>query len=51
MRDQASDLWEQLELVSELESALRDTVDWGKIYRLEKLVLLHLAGRNNCGAI
>ena len=28
--DQASDLWQQLELGSELESDLRDTVDWGK---------------------
>ena len=28
--DQASDLWEQLELASELESDLRDTVDWGR---------------------
>ena len=28
--DQASDLWQQLELTSELESDLRDTVDWGK---------------------
>ena len=28
--DQASDLWQQLELPSELESDLRDTVDWGK---------------------
>ena len=28
--DQASDLWQQLELVSELESDLQDTVDWGK---------------------
>ena len=27
--DQASDLWQQLELASELESNLRDTVDWG----------------------
>ena len=26
---QASDLWQQLELTSELESDLRDTVDWG----------------------
>ena len=25
-----SDLWQQLELASELESDLRDTVDWGK---------------------
>ena len=28
--DQASDLWQQLELASELRSDLRDTVDWGK---------------------
>ena len=26
--DQASDLWRQLEVASELESDLRDTVDW-----------------------
>ena len=26
--DQASDLWQQLELASELEADLRDTVDW-----------------------
>ena len=28
--DQVSDLWQQLELSSELESDLEDTVDWGK---------------------
>ena len=28
--DQASDLWQQLELASELESDLRDTADWCK---------------------
>ena len=28
--DQISDLWQQLELASELESDLRDTVDWGR---------------------
>ena len=28
--DWASDLWQQFELASELESDLRDTVDWGK---------------------
>ena len=28
--DWASDLWQQLRLASELESDLRDTVDWGK---------------------
>ena len=36
--DQASDLWQQLELASELESDLRDTVGWGLlISMLEKL--------------
>ena len=28
--DQAYDMWQHLELASELESDLRDTVDWGK---------------------
>ena len=28
--DQAFDLWQQLELASELESDLHDTLDWGK---------------------
>ena len=28
--DQASDLWQQLESTSELESDLRDTVDWDR---------------------
>ena len=28
MCDQASDLWQQLELASEYESELQDTVDW-----------------------
>ena len=28
--DQVSDLWQQRELASELESDLRDTVDWGR---------------------
>ena len=28
--DQTSDLWKQLELASELEFDLRDTVDWGR---------------------
>ena len=28
--DQASDLWQQLELASELESDLRDTLNWGR---------------------
>ena len=29
--DQASDMWQQLELASELESNLGDTVDWCRI--------------------
>ena len=28
--DQAPDLWQQLELVSDLESDLKDTVDWAR---------------------
>ena len=28
--DQASDLWQQLELISELEFDLQDLVDWGR---------------------
>ena len=27
--DEASDLWQQLEVASKLEFDLRDTVDWG----------------------
>ena len=46
--DQASDLWQQLELASELESDLRDTVDWGKkwllISMLGKLSWFRLTG-------
>ena len=33
--DQASDLWQQLELASELESDLKDTADWGKKWLLD----------------
>ena len=28
--DQESDLWQQLELASELKSSLRGTVEWGR---------------------
>ena len=31
----ASDLWQQLELVSELQSDLRDTVDWGRKWLID----------------
>ena len=34
-REQASDLWQQLELASELESDLRDTVDWGRMWLVD----------------
>ena len=40
--DQASDLWQQLELASELlESDLRDTVDWGRKWIISMLVKLN----------
>ena len=46
--DQASDLWQQLELASELESDLRVIVDWGRsgllISVLEKLSWFCLTG-------
>ena len=53
--DQASDLWQQLELASELESDLQDAVDWGKKYLVNfiagktQLVLFDLS--NNTGSI
>ena len=46
--DRASDLWQQLELASELESDLRDMVDWGKKWLVDfnagKLSWLRLTG-------
>ena len=33
--DQPSDLWQQLDLVSELESDLRDTVDWSRTWLVD----------------
>ena len=53
--DRASDLWQQLELASELEFDLRDTVDWGKRWLVDfnaektQLVLFHQS--NNNGSI
>ena len=53
--DQASDLWQQLELASELESDLRYTVDWGRKWFVDfnagktQLVLFDLS--NDTGAI
>ena len=44
--DQASDLWQQLELASELESDLRDIVDWGKkwLVDFDAGKMFHLTG-------
>ena len=53
--DQTSDLWQQLELASELESDLRDTVDWGKKWLFDfsagKIRLVSFDWPNNTGAI
>ena len=54
-RDQASDLWQQLELASELEFDLRDTVDWCRKWLLNfnagKTQLVSFDRSNNTGAI
>ena len=46
--NQASDLWQQHELASELESDLRDTVNWGKKWLVDfsarKTQLVSLTG-------
>ena len=44
--DQALDLWQQQELASELESNLRDTVDWGRKYLVD-----FNAGKNSAGLV
>ena len=53
--DQASDLWQQLELAFELESNLQDTVDWGKKWLVDfnagKTQLVSFDRSNNTGAI
>ena len=53
--DKASDLWQQLELVSELKSDLRDTVDWGRKWLVDfnagKTPLVLFNRSNNTGAI
>ena len=53
--DQASDLWQQLQLASELESNLRDTVDWGKKQLVDfnsgKTLLVSFDWSNNNGSI
>ena len=53
--DQASDLWQQLELASELESDLENTLDWGKKclvdFNAGKTQLASFDKSNNTGAI
>ena len=52
---QASDLWQQLELASELESDLQDTVNWGKKWLVDfnagKTQLVLFNRSNNTGSI
>ena len=53
--DETFDLWQQLELASELESDLRDTVDWGRKWFVNfsaaKTQLVLFNQSNNTGAI
>ena len=53
--DQASDLRQQLELASELEYDLRDTLDWGKKWLNDfsagKILLVSFDRSNNNGLI
>ena len=53
--DRAFDLWQQLELASELESDLRDMVDWGKKWLVDfnagKTQLVSFDQSNNNGSI
>ena len=53
--DRASDPWQQLELASELESDLWDTVDWGKTWLVDfnagKTQLVLLDQSHNNGSI
>ena len=53
--DRASDLWQQFELASELESDLRETVNWGKKWLVDfnagKTQLVLFDRSNNNGSI
>ena len=55
LSDLASDQWQQLELASELESDLRDTVDWVKKWLVDfnagKTQLVLFDRSNNNGSI
>ena len=50
-----SAMWQQLELVSEVESDLRDTVDWGKTWIVDfnagKIQLVSFDRPNNTSVI
>ena len=52
---QVSDLWQQLELASELKSDLQDTLDWGRKWLVDfnagKMQLVSFDWFNNTGAI
>ena len=53
--DQTSDLWQQLELTSELEPDLKDTIDWSKKWLVDfntgKTQLIFFDWSNNTGAM
>ena len=53
--DQATDLWQQQESTSELESDLLDSVDWGRMqlvdFNAQKTQLATFDQSNNFGAI
>ena len=53
--DQASDLWQELELASQLESYLWDNVNWGRKWFVDfnvgKTQLISFDQSNNAGAI
>ena len=53
--NQASDLWQQLELAFEVESDLQDTVDWGRKWLIDfnagKTQLVSFDRSKNSGAI
>ena len=55
MCHQTSDLWQQLELASELESDLRDNMEWGRTwladFNVGKAQLVLFDWSNNTGAI
>ena len=54
-RGQASDLWQKLDLASEPEIDLQDTIDWSKKwlvdFKARKAKLLSFDWSNNSGAI